>query len=186
MDDESIVQMYWDRNESAIVESSRKYGAYCTSIAQNILLNMADAEECVNDTWFHAWNAMPPHRPSILSTFLGKITRNLSFDLYKRLHREKRGGHNIDVVLDELAECVTGVDDTEKRWEEKALREEINRFTLTLSEEKRYIFILRYWYVDSISEIAKQLSISENNVSVSLSRIRGKLKAYLIERGFDV
>lgn len=89
-------------------------------------------------------------------------------------------------MLDELAECVTGVDDTEKRWEEKALREEINRFTLTLSEEKRYIFILRYWYVDSISEIAKQLSISENNVSVSLSRIRGKLKAYLIERGFDV
>ena len=103
MDDERIVQLYWDRNESAIAESSKKYGAYCTSIAHNILSNLADAEECVNDTWFHAWNAMPPHKPSILSTFLGKITRNLSFDRYKKLHREKRGGNNIDAALNSLA-----------------------------------------------------------------------------------
>lgn len=186
MDDESIVQLYWDRNESAISESSKKYGAYCTSIAHNILYNMADAEECVNDTWLHAWNAMPPHKPSILATFLGKITRNLSFDLYKRLHREKRGGNNIDAVLDELAECVSGVDDTERRWEEKELKEEINRFLFSLSKDKRYIFILRYWYVDSIAEIAKRMDMSENNVSVTLSRIRSKLKAHLIERGFNV
>lgn len=186
MDDESIVQLYWDRNESAISESSKKYGAYCASIAHNILPNMADAEECVNDTWFHAWSAMPPHRPSILATFLGKITRNLSFDRYKKLHREKRGGNNIDAALDELAECVSGVDDTERRWEEKELKEEINRFLSSLSEDKRYIFILRYWYVDSIAEIAKRMDISENNVSVTLSRIRTKLRARLIERGFDV
>ncbi len=186
MDDESIVQLYWDRNESAITESSRKYGVYCTSIAHNILLNMADAEECVNDTWYHAWTAMPPHRPSILSAFLGKITRNLSFDLYKRLHREKRGGNNIDAALDELAECVLGVDDTERKWEEKELKEEINRFLFSLPEDKRYMFILRYWYVDNIAEIAKRMSISENNVSVTLSRIRNQLKAHLIERGFDV
>ena len=186
MDDERIVQLYWDRNESAIAESSKKYGAYCTSIAHNILSNLADAEECVNDTWFHAWNAMPPHKPSILSTFLGKITRNLSFDRYKKLHREKRGGTNIDAALDELAECVSGVDDTERRWEEKELEEEINRFLFSLQEDKRYMFILRYWYVDSIAEIAKRIGISENNVSVTLSRIRSKLKARLIERGFDI
>ena len=186
MDDERIVQLYWDRNESAIAESSQKYGAYCTSIAHNILSNLADAEECVNDTWFQAWNAMPPHKPSILSTFLGKITRNLSFDRYKKLHRQKRGGNNIDAALDELAECVSGADDTEKRWEEKELEEEINRFLFTLPEDKRYMFILRYWYVDSIAEIAKRIGISENNVSVTLSRIRSKLKARLIERGFDI
>ena len=186
MDDESIVQLYWYRNESAITESANKYGAYCTSIAHNILLNMADAEECVNDTWLHAWNAMPPHKPSILSTFLGKITRNLSFNLYKKLHREKRGGNNIEVALDELEECVSGNNDTEKQWEEKELRESINQFVLSLPIEKRRMFILRYWYVDSISEIAKHMGISENNVSVSLNRIRKKLRVYLIERGFEL
>ena len=128
MDDKSIVQLYWDRNESAIFESSEKYGAYCTSIAHNILFNMDDAEECVNDTWLHAWNAMPPHRPSMLSTFLGKIVRNLSFDLYKRLHRDKRGGGNIDEVLDELNDCVSENDNTERQWEVKELMKEINQF----------------------------------------------------------
>ena len=98
-----------------------KYGAYCTSIAQNILQNPADAEECVNDTWLHAWNAMPPHRPSLLSTFLGKITRNLSFDLYRKMHRKKRGGSQVDAVLDELEECVSGKDDIERQWEMKEL-----------------------------------------------------------------
>lgn len=186
MDDESIVQLYWDRNESAISESAKRYGAYCTSIAHNILSDPADAEECVNDTWFHAWNAMPPHKPSILSAFLGKITRNLSFDRYRRLHREKRGGNNIDAALDELAECVSGVDDAERRWAEKELIEEIDRFLFSLPEDKRSLFILRYWYVDSIAEIASRAGMSENNVSVSLSRIRSKLKAHLIERGFDL
>ena len=115
-EDTHIVQMYWDRNETAISESAMKYGTYCTSIAQNILQNPADAEECVNDTWLHAWNAMPPHRPSLLSTFLGKITRNLSFDLYRKMHRKKRGGSQMDAVLDELEECVSGKDDIERQW----------------------------------------------------------------------
>ena len=186
MDDERIVQLYWERNESAIDESARKYGAYCASIARNILLNPADAEECVNDTWLHAWNAMPPHRPSVLSAFLGKITRNLSFDRYRLLHREKRGGYQIDAVLDELAECVSGTDEPEKRREGQELKEEINRFLLKLPEDKRCMFILRYWYADSISEIANRMKTSENHVSVSLSRVRTKLKAHLIERGFDI
>ena len=121
MEDTHIVQMYWDRNETAISESAMKYGTYCTSIAQNILRNPADAEECVNDTWLHAWNAMPPHRPSLLSTFLGKITRNLSFDLYRKMHRKKRGESQMDAVLDELEECVSGKDDIERQWEMKEL-----------------------------------------------------------------
>lgn len=186
MEDDRIVQLYWDRNDSAITESAAKYGAYCASIAHNILFNEADTEECVNDTWLHAWNAIPPHRPSVLSTFLGKLTRNLSFDLYKRLHREKRGGNNIDAALEELEECVSGDDDTESQWEMKELKEEINQFLRTLPEDKRCMFILRYWYVDGISEIADRMNMSENNVSVSLSRIRGKLRVYLKERGFDI
>ena len=137
MEDTHIVQLYWDRNETAISESSMKYGAYCTSIAQNILQNPADAEECVNDTWLHAWNAMPPHRPSLLSTFLGKITRNLSFDLYRKMHRKKRGESQMDAVLDELEECVSGKDDIERQWEMKELIAEINRFLQKLPEEKR-------------------------------------------------
>ena len=186
MEDTHIVQMYWDRNETAISESAVKYGTYCTSIAQNILQNPADAEECVNDTWLHAWNAMPPHRPSLLSTFLGKITRNLSFDLYRKMHRKKRGESQMDAVLDELEECVSGKDDIERQWEMQELIAEINQFLQKLPEEKRCMFVLRYWYVDSIGEIAERLGRSENYISVSLNRIRGKLHTHLTERGFEL
>lgn len=186
MDDEWIVRLYWDRNETAISESSKKYGAYCAAIADRILQNRSDAEECVNDTWLHAWNAMPPHMPSVLSVFLGKITRNLAFDRFRKLRREKRGGGSFDVVLDELKECVSGSDDTERRWAEKELTDEINRFLSHLPREKRYMFLLRYWYADSVSDIAERFQTSPNNVSVTLNRIRQKLKRYLIERGFDV
>lgn len=186
MVDDDIVKLYWDRDESAISETATKYGSYCTSIAHSILLNNADVQECVNDTWLHAWNAMPPRRPSVLSTFLGKITRNLSFDLYKKHRRIRRGGSNIDEVLNELDECVSGNDNTEKQCEVKELINEINQFLLSLPEGKRCMFILRYWYAYSISEISNRLNISENNVSVSLNRIRRKLRTHLIERGFDI
>ena len=186
LDDEWIVRLYWDRNETAISESSKKYGAYCTAIADHILLNRSDTEECVNDTWLHAWNAMPPHMPSVLSVFLGKITRNLAFDRFRKLRREKRGGSSFDVVLDELAECVSGSDNTERRWEEKELIDEINRFLSHLSREQRYMFLLRYWYADPVSDIAERFQTSANNVSVTLSRVRQRLKWHLIERGFDV
>mgnify|MGYP000718176804 CR=1 FL=1 len=186
MDDNDIIQLYWDRNEQAIRITSDKYGHYCKAIARNILNNEEDAEECVNDTWLHAWNAMPPHRPSLLSTFLGKITRNLSFDLYRKMHRKKRGGSQMDAVLDELEECVSGKDDIERQWEMKELIAEINQFLQKLPEEKRCMFVLRYWYVDSIGEIADRLGRSENYVSVTLNRIRGKLHTHLTERGFEV
>ena len=186
MEDEKIVQLYWDRSELAIEESSRKYGPYCSAIAGNILTSQQDVEECVNDTWLHAWNAMPPHRPEMLSTFLGKITRNLSFDRYKRLHREKRGGHSMELVLDELAECVSGKDDPDGAYLLKELKEEIGRFLQGLSVEQRYQFILRYWYAASIAEIAKRFHKSENQISVSLSRIRKKLRSYLEEKGYSL
>lgn len=186
MEDAGIVQLYWDRDEAAIAESSEKYGAYCASIAHNILHSAADEEECVSDTWLHAWNAMPPHRPNVLSTFFGKITRNLSFDRYKKLHRKKRGGGQMEAVLDELAECVSGRDDTERAWDEKELAAEISRFLQGLSEEKRVLFILRYWHANSLADIAERTGMSENGVAVTLGRLRGKLKTHLIKRGFDV
>ena len=186
MEDARIVQLYWDRDEAAIDESSKKYGACCASVARNILSDPSDAEECVSDTWLHAWNAMPPHRPAILSAFLCRITRNLSFDRYRRLHREKRGGRNVDAALEALGECVSGRDDTERLLEGRELIRELDRFLMALPEAKRHMFILRYWYAAGVGEIAERMGISENNVSVSLSRIRRRLKAHLIERGFDV
>ena len=186
MDDERIVALYWERNEQAITASSEKYGAYCQRIARNILASREDAEECVNDTWLHAWQAMPPGRPSVLSSFLGKITRNLSFDRYRRLHRGKRGGGQIDLVLDELAEIVSGRDDPEAQWQAKELQAEIARFLSSLPREKRCLFLLRYWYAESVADLAKRFAMSENNVSVSLNRIRKKLRAHLVERGYEL
>ena len=186
MDDAQIVSLYWARDERAISESSGKYGGYCSAIARNILGTEPETEECVNDTWLHAWNAMPPHRPALLSAFLGKITRNLAFNLYKKLHRSKRGGQNIDLVLDELAECVSGGEDPEQAWQASELRREIDRFLSTLPGTKQEMFVLRYWYADSIGEIARQLGTSENNVSVSLSRMRKQLREHLVSRGYDI
>ena len=186
MEDKQIVQLFWDRNEQAIQESSIKYGNYCRSIARNILQSEEDVKECVKDTWLNAWNAMPPHRPSVLPTFLGKLTRNLSFDRYRKLHRDKRGGHTIDLVLDELEELVSGQNDPEKKWQEKELTENINRFLLDQTEEKRTLFILRYWYALDISEIAKRTGLSSNRISVNLNRIRSKLKIFLRERGYEI
>ena len=186
MEDAGIIQLYWDRDEAAIAESSGKYGAYCTAIAHNILHSAADEEECVSDTWLRAWNAIPPQRPKVLASFFGKITRNLSIDRYKKLRRQKRGGGQMEAVLEELAECVSGRDDTEQAWDEKELAAELGRFLQGLAEDKRTLFILRYWHAYSVSAIAGQVGMSENNVSVTLSRIRARLKTYLIERGFDV
>lgn len=186
MQDEEIVQLYWNRNEEAIHATTIKYGAYCQTIAKNILENWTDVEECVNDTWLHAWNAIPPHKPSLLSAFLAKITRNLSFDKYRLLRREKRGRGQIDLILDELEECISGKEDPEATMHEKALSEEIDRFLSSLGKKKRIMFVLRYWHAFSIAEIAERLQTSENNVSVTLNRIRKQLRIALIERGYDI
>lgn len=186
MDDEQIIQLYWERNEKAITATADKYGSYCTSIAKNILNNKEDAEECVNDTYINAWNSMPPYRPSILSTFLGKITRNLSFNRYKYNTANKRGGGEVALVLDEIAELVSGTDSIEQEIHHKELLTAINTFLDRLPSDKRNIFVCRYWYFDSVSDIASRFGITENNVSVTLNRLRLKLHNYLLERGFEL
>ena len=184
MDDAKIVQLYFDRNEQAIPATADKYGNYCKSIANNILGNHQDAEECVNDTYLSTWNSIPPTIPTILSAFLGKITRNLAFNKYKHNHVMKRGSGEIAVVLDELAECVSGLDDVEQEIDRRELVATINSFLETLPPKKRNIFICRYWYSDSISSIARRYEMTESNVSVTLNRLRSKLKEYLSERGY--
>lgn len=186
LEDSEIVQLYWDRNEQAIPATSEKYGNYCASIAKNILGSENDAEECVNDTYWNAWNSMPPHRPSVLSTFLGKITRNLSLNRYRHNTAGKRGGGEVTVVLDELLGLVSDTDSVEQEIDRRELVNAIDTFLGTLPAEKRGIFLRRYWYFDSVSEIASRFGMTENNVSVTLNRIRLKLHNYLSERGFEL
>ena len=185
MEDDKIVELYWDRDEAAITATSDKYGVYCLSISQNILGNREDAQECVNDTYLKAWNTIPPHRPAMLSTFLGKITRNLSFDRYKANRRDKRGGSQTALVLDELGEIIADKR-SDDEFDRKELLESINAFLSSLPPDKRKMFVCRYWYAYSIPEIAKRFGMTENNVSVSLNRTRQKLRNYLKERGFDL
>lgn len=184
IDDNKIIQLYFDRDENAIKATSEKYGKYCNSIAMNILENKEDAEECVSDTYLRTWNSIPPNRPSVLRTFLGKITRNVAFDLYKKMNAEKRGKGNLALVLDELGDCISGGCEPEQEYDKKECVDAINTFLGTLSDEKCAFFVRRYWYADAIAEIAARYGKSENYVAVSLSRIRRKMHDYLIERGF--
>lgn len=186
MDDNIIVQMYWERNEKAISVTSEKYGSYCLTIARNILGNHEDAEECVNDTYLNMWNSIPTNRPSVLSVYIGKIVRNLSFNLYKKNKAKKRGSGQITLILDELSELVANSNKLEDEWDCILLTETINSFLADLPVEKRKIFVCRYWYVDSVKDIAERFAITENNVSVILNRLRSKLRNYLIERGFEL
>lgn len=184
MDDEKIVQLYWNRDEQAIPATSEKYGAYCASIARNILGNPEDVEECVNDTYMSAWNAMPPHRPGVLSAFLGKLARNLSLNRYKYNSADRRGGGEIPAVLDEMAELVSDPGGVEQEMDRRELVEEINAFLGKLSKDQRGIFVCRYWYFDPVYQIAARYGMTENRVSVTLNRLRGKLRSHLLERGF--
>lgn len=186
MDDNKILQLYWDRDEKAISATSKKYGSYCQSIARNILGNVEDAQECVNDTYLNAWNSIPPQRPKMLSTYLGKITRNLSFNLYKKNKAEKRGGSQIPLVLDELAEVSSTAANPEGEWNRKEIVEAINSFLSSIPTEKRKLFVCRYWYADSVKDIAEKFGMTEGNVSVTLNRLRKKLHNYLEERGFEL
>ncbi len=186
MNDKDIIQLYWNRDPEALSATAQKYGNYCTSIAQNILGNREDAEECVNDAFLNTWNTIPPNQPTILSAFLGTITRNLAFNKYKHNHAKKRGNGEIMTVLDELAECVSGFDTVEQEIDRRELVETINFFLDTLTPKKRSLFICRYWYSDSISTIARRYGMTEGNVATTLNRLRTKLKEYLLERGYDL
>ena len=184
MDDELIVQLYWDRSENAISETDRKYGAYCNSIAYGILQSKEDAEESVNDTYMDAWNSMPPHRPSILSTFLGKITRRISIDRWRTMNRIKRGGGEVTLALEELEQCIAGGQSPEREIEKRELAEAINRFLDLLPAEQRRVFLARYWYMDSIQQIADHFRFSQSKVMSMLFRTRNKLRRHLEKEGY--
>ncbi len=186
MEDSEIVALYWARDQRAITESDGKYGAYCASIARNILGSPEDAEECVSDTWFRAWNAMPPQKPGLLSAFFGRITRNLAFDRYRRQVAAKRGGTETALVLEELRDCVSGKEDPEQRLDEKELMADLNAFLRSLPAEKRRLFLRRYFYAESLPEIAKRFGMKSSQAAVSLHRLRKQLRDYLLERGYDL
>ncbi len=186
MDDRTIIRLYWNRDEQAIPATAEKYGRYCGAIAKNIVGSMEDAEECVNDTYLQAWNSIPPHAPELLSAFLGKITRNLALNRYKHNTADKRGGGVVSAVLDELSELVSDAEDVGDALYEKELISAVNAFLGTLSQEKRRIFVSRYWYADSIADIASRFGKKEGAVSMTLNRLRRRLRDYLSERGFSV
>ena len=179
MDDKNIIGLYWSRSESAIQETDRKYGRYCYRIAFNILANQQDSEECVSDTYLTAWNHIPPERPQILSAYLGKITRNLSLKYWRDQHAQKRGGGQTMLALEELEQCISAGNSTDQEVDRKLLADAINRFLDDLKDEQREIFLQRYWYLQSIEEIAIRHNYSSGKITTMLFRIRKKLQKAL-------
>lgn len=179
MEDIQIVELFWLRSEEAISETARKYGAYCRYIAFNILQNAQDSEECVNDTYLKAWEAMPPHRPTRLSTFLGKITRRLSLNALKHSTAQKRGAGQFCYALDELRECASSQPELEHMEDRELIVSVLNQSLSALSKRDRMVFVRRYWYFAPISEIAREYGLSQSNVKTILSRARAKLKTAL-------
>ena len=185
VDDKKIVELYFARSESAIRESQKKYGKYCFSIAYRILFSKEDSEECVNDTYQKAWSAIPPHRPLRLSTFLGKITRNLALDRYAYCKAEKRCD-NTALVYEEISECIPHPVDGRSMADEIALKNALSGFLGMLNKSERMIFMRRYWYLSSVKEIASDFSMTESNVKVILHRTRKKLKDHLEKEGIEI
>lgn len=184
MEDHQIVELYWQKNADAISETSSKYGGYCFAIADHILNNTEDSEECVNDTWLHAWNAMPPQKPNVLRMFLAKITRNLSVNRFKARNAEKRGGGEIIFVLDELEGCLADETDVEKAYEVRELEQCIRRFARELPARDGNVFVRRYFFTEPVAAIAERYGLTENNVMVILSRTRKKLRLKLVKEGY--
>lgn len=185
MQDDRIVAMYWQRDEAAIRETEKKYAGYLLKIAYNILFDLEDSKESVNDTYMKAWNSMPPHRPGVLSSYLGKITRQLSIDIFRTRNRVKRQASEYAVSLSELEECISG-GTTEQEVELHLLADAINAYLGTISKEARTTFVGRYYYMDSIKEIAAYHDISESKVKSMLYRTRQGLKIYLKGEGFEI
>lgn len=175
MDDNKIIDLYFARSENAISETSVKYGAYCYSIAHNILSSREDAQECVNDTYLAAWNSIPPQRPVRLPAYLGKITRYLSLDRWKRHFAAKRGGGEVPLVLEELADCISGGETPEESLLQKEQLRCLNAFLETLPKTERKVFLCRYWYMETVPEIAGRFGFSKSKVTSMLHRTRGKL-----------
>jgi len=184
MEDQQIIALYWQRSEAAIEFTQEKYGSYCLAIAANILPSKQDSEECVNDTWLRTWQAIPPARPNCLRLFLAKITRNLALDRFRSLSAEKRNGSQTALLLDELQECLPSSDNTEHTVLAADLTAAVNGFLRSLSAKERRLFVRRYFYAESVTELAANHHITANHAAVILGRIRKKLRIYLETEGY--
>ena len=184
MEDERIVTLYWERSEQAIAETEKKYDRYLEKIAHNILNNIEDSRESVNDTYLAAWNSMPPHRPSILSAYLAKLTRRISIDRFRYRTRDKRMGSEYAISLSELSDCVSGGNTAEEIFNAKALADAIGVYLRLQSREVQTAFMGRYYFLDPVKEIAAYLGMSESKVKSLLYRTRLGLKEYLEKEGF--
>lgn len=186
MDDSEIVRLFWDRNESAISAAAKKHGKRCRSIAENILGNREDAEECVNDVYLKLWNMIPPNRPQVLGAFISKIVKYTAIDMLKARHADKRGNGDIPLAFEELEDCISDKSNIETTYERQELIEKINDFLRMIPIENRRVFILRYWYCCELSEIAKRFGVRKNTISVMLNRTRKRLREFLEEEGYEL
>ena len=187
MEDRQIIELYWQRDQAAITETAEKYGSFLRSISWNILRSHSDAEECVNDTYLRTWNAIPPARPTAFQAWLGRIIRNLSLDRWKLSKAQRRGGNTgIELLLGELDECVPSPQGAEHALEDQELAALISSFLRTLSAENRIMFLRRYWYGESITEISKRLGCGEGKVKSALFRTRNSLRTYLEKEGVSL
>lgn len=183
MEDSQILALYFARSENAIQETDRKYGRYCYRIAYSILDSQQDSEESVNDTYLSAWNSIPPRKPARLATYLGRLTRNISIDRWRGTNAQKRGSGEASLALDELSQCVSGQPGIEETMVQKEVIASLNRFLASLSEDERAVFLCRYWYVNSMEEIARKTGFSLGKVKSMLHRTRKKLAANLQKEG---
>ena len=181
IDDEKIIELLFERSEQAIRELDIKYGKICHNLSYNIVNSRRDAEECVNDAYLGVWNAIPPTRPNPLLSYIVKIVRNISLKIYWRKEAAKRSGH-YTIALAEIEGCIADQKTVEDEIEARELARIIEDFLDTLTVENRVIFMRRYWFSDSYKDIAELVGLSEKNISVRLTRIREKMKQYLIER----
>jgi len=186
MDDNMIVDLFFERNESALSEISKKYGGYFTAVAERILFNHEDAKECINNAYLKTWNSIPPARPNVLKAFVGKIVKNAAVSMLRANTAAKRGHGEITLIYDELEDCISDSGNVESEFENKQIIEKINDFLWKCGELHRRAFVLRYWHCESVSAIAARLGVPENKVSVSLYRTRRKLKEYLEKEGFEL
>ena len=186
MDEEKIIELYFNRSEEAIPETEEKFGKLCLSIAKNILGNEEDAKECFNDTLLVVWNSIPPKHPENFSAYIGKISRNIALNFFRRKNAGKRGGNETFSVLDEISEFVSGGETPEEKFEEAELIGEINSFLASIPKEKRKIFVARYWFFESADEISKRTGKSKIFIRNTLNRTRNQLKKHLKERGFEL
>ena len=183
MEDEKILDLYWQRDEEAIRATEQKYGRYLYAIAYRILGSRADTEECVNDVYLDAWERMPPHRPSVLSSFLGMLSRRRALDKWRRMHAARRGGREVALSLSELEECLPGEDGVTDGIEVQELAVRISAFLRTLPEVEANIFLRRYWYMDSIAAIARRYRFGISCTKMILFRTRKNLAEYLKKEG---